>query len=674
MDETTESKTRTVERGTTLASDAEDNGLVTPSSTPDARFHGVKYRQIFQRLAPAATNSTRSLLNALLNRSPIDDIETAFIYAPFIFAMSFVLSIGPLLQKFVLALFYSDSASIYSSLYQEALGSFPSIENWLIVGLDWRFLLLATGITAFSLCRTAPQDVFRHACIASFAGLCVLDVFSATVEQNFTVQFAVENLIMNLLGAFAISLIVLLLAVAYNIIFSVLSARAILRRLVSAFPIATSGVIVSAVVYYLGSFVYKPIPAHITAILSTPISGTAIHDNRSQESQSGTRHATPPTDDVAFQFLPQDIRDGSLSWRGVDSPMSAHWQRRTNTAEFNIAVELFADCIGDSIDSAKSNSANVIHLNNVNDLSLKFDIGSVNIFTPASDTLKGKLHLDSKSYFYWMKKSADQKAVEYTQLVQRDAKLEFSPTSGAAFYISAELLGAKGDAVSPKPRALAIQADDQSFAFSITPDVRRNGDKKLICRSISPTKTTGDTLASHPTAVIGALVRIKSVHTGRTYRPNASNITFSDGDGWITVRTDEAKFSHDGFGILNFISFRGDVSQLAVDNAIIATHLSDSYVAAGRFEVSFHGANQVRIAGKAYALWKNAKRLNSTKWETLDEKTALALSSALGGLFLWLLARCVLILRANNALDALIVTSRQPTPSMSPSKDCGVNH
>jgi hypothetical protein len=577
------------------------------------------------------------------------------VFSPFIVAIAFVLSIGPQLQTYVLALFYADSTSIYGSLYKKELGLFPTIRSWLVAGLDWRFLLLATAIVLYSMRKPSPRLITVFVAISSFVSLCILDAVTATTNKTWTLQFAAETLVMNLFGAIAISMIALLLAAAYDFTFGALPPRLTHRRLICSIPIATGGIIISALVYYVSAFVYKPIPVSISAALAAPASGAAFYSP-----SKSARNDTPHTNEApAFQFLPQDNHTARLTWLSPNNTIVAHWHRAEHAAHFTATIEFFADCFDRAIDGARLIGAHTIRYSSVNDLQIQFDPGGSSLVTLASDPLEGELRLRHEGSFFWLENETG-KLPKYTQFVDDNARVDLTSSDGAAFFISAELFSDSDRVIAPKSRSIVVTADGMPRSFSIEPDRRASGDNKLVCRSIPTTKISGTTLATQPTTSIGALVRIRRNPADQTYSSDASQLSLANGYGWIAIETDatELKLRTQQSGKLTFISFQNGIVRLTVDNQVLSTDARDRFVAFGDFDVSFQSFAEVLLAGTTYALWKNGERMNPTKFESLGENTRFTIIGALGTAFLWLASLCVSLWKVNRPMYAVVPKSR----------------
>lgn len=592
----------------------------------------------------------RRLKEAIRSKQFARYATIAAVTLPFAIAMMFVLSLGPQIQTYALALFYADNASIYGSAYQTGLASFPKIRTWLLDAIDWRFAILAVAITLYSLRKPTPRAMSALAGLSSFVTLCALDALSATASNGWTLQYAAENAVMNLLGALVIAVLFLLLATLYDFLFNALPLRPNTRRLVCVPPIALGGVLVSAFAYYACAFLYKPIPARVTAMLAAPVSGSAFfRPSKSIPANPEAKEQASP-----FQFLPAENHAARLKWLSPQNSIEAHWQRGERAGSFTATIELFADCFDEAIDSAQSISAHVIRLPGIKDLQMQFDPGGSSIFTPASDLLEGKLRLQSSGSLFWLENEAG-KRQKYTQFVDKNPKIDLSASEGVAFYLSADLFSKDDKIVTLQGRSIAILADGQSLVFAIEPQRNSPDTKKLACRSIPPLKNSG-ALSSHPTSWIGALVRIRRDPSERTYSSDASQLVLANGNGWVTVEAErpDAKMRNHPSGTLNFISFAGAIAHFTVDDQVVTTRAGDHFIAMGDFHVSFHSATEVHLTGTTYAMWKNQERMNPTKFESLGEKTRFAFLTGLGAALLWLAKYCASLWKANRPMATLL--------------------
>ncbi|WP_144031475.1 hypothetical protein [Bradyrhizobium cosmicum] len=575
-------------------------------------------------------------------------------------SLSFVVSAGPDIQNYLYALIRSDSPSIYGSAYQDSLVRFPNLRLWLAGAFQLQFLAVAAVIVGFSFQRNGSRSVFVSGVVASYLSLVASDLILGFWGRNLSGAYVLENLIANAAGALVVAFVLVTMMIAGQACFSSMRGPNFLRGLAAAFATLVIGVCMSSAVYYLAEFFYRPIPVRLDVVLDAPINGAIGTKGEVQDIRKKRRSTQDGGDHRPFQIFPSQLDKGTLRWNSPaeDNMFVARWNKLSNSGGFEVAIEFYADCFGDAMNTAPTVESNQVKVVDLSEFSISLDAGPAEFGTIDRSRSSGTMITRSSSFaMYSIGLDPGSKRSKTTQFADKDAELTVrSGGHSLGFYVNAILLAASGSGIAPSTRTFTIQADGKTYSIQVA---KPRGTSKMIgelaCRSVNPAgavKRERATIAGSD-AYLGATVRInKRPSPSSVYGVEESVLRVHGGNGWLTFLQPVDRGTGTGLsGSADFVSFKGNVASLDVDKTSATPRPIDEYHAVGEFVGSFEDAPKVRFAGIAKAFWKNGARENPTKWEKLGWEQRAAMATAIFSIMAGIVGYVAKRIRKDDEID-----------------------
>ena len=538
-------------------------------------------------------------------------------------SLSLLVSTGPNIQHYLLSLIYSDAPSIYGSAYQDSLNRFPHLSDWLRASLYWPFILMSAIIAATAIFFPTARKLFLFSSLVSFFTLTTNDLLVAVITDRFSTGYVFENIIANAAGGILIGFTIIVIVSLANLCFVHASGPIIWRHLIAALTAILVGISLNTVVYYIADFFYRPLSVKLDVVFDHPFYGhvgPAPTDTDTKASKIETRGGSK----TPFTLFPSEINDATIHWTGrtYEEGELVGWTS-TSKDTFDISVEFFADCAPNSPDLSKSIKENEKKFTNIRTFGISLDVGLNRISTLGLPAISGRLatHFDTPLMF-WLDRDENNKNLKTTQFVGKDAKLSiWNHTNDLAIFVSAPLATASKDGVIGTARTLTLSIDNTNYSTRSTPSAGARS-SALNCRSLPlkgwPAKQ--GTAVPEKISQLSTLIRIvRRISPESIYGADDNELTVAGGNGWVAVTqpVEQMSESHTR-GAADFLSFRGSVASLDVDDKSIAPRSIDHYIAFGEFIGQFERSGQLRFSGVAKALWKEQARINPTKWERLS--------------------------------------------------------
>jgi hypothetical protein len=552
-------------------------------------------------------------------------LRAAFLWAtagaPLIISISLVVSTGALVQEYILALIYSDSPSIYGSSYQDTLIKFPQLDQWLLAGLQWPFIIIASCIVAFSLRRSSTRGLFISGILASFLSLVAYDGVSAAFNRTLSAAYIMENVIADAFGSVVIGFILLTVAIVANLCFVHLPGSCLWRRSVAAFVVIFIGTILNAAIFFVAAFFYKPVPVKLDIVIDQPVRGQIFSeiDSARDNAQALTIKTKQDEENRPFQLFPTTVHGVTLSW--VGDKLLVQWNSIATKSTFDAAIGFFADCRIDQINTSKIKESDVLRIGEISNLSVSFDPGLTEFNTTDFAKVSGQLAASLKSpVIFQMDRHPDTKQLEVTQFVgSRSAITIVNDERDLAFYLNAPLAVDSDGSLIDSARTLHLEINESSHLIEAAkPDVKV-GNSVPECKAIAPQGVIGKSqgAVTGSETAFGVLIRINK-KPASVYGGDDSELKVFGDSGWITLNNMQAdEWTRGEAGLVSSVGLKGNVVSLEIDGSPATPHSTDYYFAFGELRGSFEEPTKIRFSGTAVALWKNGARANPTKWERL---------------------------------------------------------
>ena len=571
---------------------------------------------------------------------------------PITISLSILLSIGPSLQQYMVALLSSDQPSIYGSAYAESLIAFPTVGEWVASSLHPLFLGMAIIIATFAVRSNRFTGIVVRLGLLSFLVLSTVDISAALIGGRFNLSESLTDIVANFAGSIVIAVLMSALLRLFEIIAD-WQQPALARALMpAASAMVIASLFVSLVAYLCFQFFYRPMPVDLEITAKPQISGAYALRRRAGAS------FTP------VQLLPEMMRGGSARIISPGGHLRARWDRGATPVIYDARVDLYADCI-DRDPGKLPPSPDPIIWRNVSTLSASFDAGLSDI--SIGDDGSGRYtYADTPPVLYWITDTADGIGVQY--FADGKAVLHRLQADTVDYYLSASLARTDGKVSYKISRTVTVTADGVTIRIQMPKPTRFDPKQKLRCTSLptgSPTGLPGRVAIYKkpflpPSTVIGGIrVRLtpRSTPAIDAAYPRPTTFVVSRMNGWVAIeKLNKDDFRNRSLGTADFLVFKEGLTGLVVDGAKVGVSPDAKIVALGSFDGRVTKAGEVRYSGTAQAIWKDRKRVNPTKWERLSIEIQLFILSTLVGLpyGLFRMARPVLArLKTNDPLTGL---------------------
>jgi hypothetical protein len=550
------------------------------------------------------------------------------ITASFALGLSFVLSTGPQLQTYVLALINSDKASIYGSAYQTSLFRFPTLSEWLLQAFDWRMPLMAAVITVFSLRHLIPRKIAASAFASSFIVLTFNDLITAYAYNHMSVEYALKNIVANTFGGIIVGGLSIAIIGGCDFCFDYASGTSMIRRISGALFAVVAGTLISACMFYAAGLFYKPGPVQLDVLVGSPVQGYVA------PGEQGSRPPASPDRNTPFHLIPGEIEGGEADWLSPGGQLQAQWSSSSSEVPFTASIRLFDGCfeIKDYLHIGDPTPAFTI--SDIKDLKVWFDQGmsDLHVFNEGST---GRFRLATNSVLpYWMDKGEGNDTIKLTEFVDERGHLDFlQPPSATEFFLYAFGIKTAGNKATLQNRTLHIRSGEQEESVDFEGPTEMSSNE-IKCKELPAHEPfeAGKAVIRDSSGVVGVLVRIDRGPTSY-YSREDSELRAANGSGWITIsglRAEDLPRAKPGRA--SFVQFTGNVIDLEVDDARVTPNSAAKYTTFGDFEGSYQRGGKLRFLGTAMALFKDGNRMNPTKWETLSWDRCAFLLTVIGSL------------------------------------------
>jgi hypothetical protein len=541
--------------------------------------------------------------------------------------MSFIISVGPDVQRSVFSTISNDAPDLYSSAYQDSINRFPNLSIWLLHSANWVFPVVGALIILLSFRTTKLKQMVVAVGLWTAVLLTLTDLAATLGSAKFELTDQITNVTANLVGGGVIAVLFGGAMVGFRLLIAQLGeiSRGSGIATAAIFLVAY-GAVASCAAYFGLREVYEPLPAKFSVTILTPTAGFYLADPK----------PPPPFKGIVrrghlFSFLPT----GKAPWTAmVDSSRGAFladWRRAQQARSYDVSMRLVGDCFPQDLNQIPAGPP-LIFQRDVRSLSVALDAGAARAEVARDTVLSGIFTHESPTYF-WLTQDQKDHTFKIDQFAQTKDRIILSSWDGLKFLIGMPLIGKKGENFQTVTRTLNITLDGVVWPIKLQPTPSWSSKAKLKCRAIKLNAPFGSSIdnAIPSDLLYGSLLvslTPSSIQNVLYERPE-STLTFSNMLGSVSannVTADTMERSDDGD--LGALSVQRGLSELEVDGAKIETRPNDSLTVIGDLVAKYGKDGQILANGEARAIWRDNTRLSSTRWEKLTTEWRIALVSA----------------------------------------------
>lgn len=550
---------------------------------------------------------------------------------PAVFCLSFILSIGPTLQYALTGLLSSDSPSIYGTAFDEGLVAWPSISDWLKYGLDPLFLAISATAFFASCYARRFSEMLVILVIAIFMCLTANDILISLFSNREDAPNLAASIVSNFFGSLSIAVLMAIFLVLYEKIAKISYAFSeTFIKICASFFLILFGILTSCAFYYISYYFYQPLSADVLVTLKAPGAGSYLpSDERSLRSEHSEVRSFSP--------LPEKVAGGGATLTSPERSIPIAWKKLHSYPTYDATIQVYAGCGPQPNVADLPENGPKLHFKDVHVISAAFDSsGSSHLVIPKTKDNRFTFK-DNQPNFFWIRRDKDQLSIQLFSA--GNGVLRNSLSEASTFYLDAMLLGRVGDATHFRPRTFAFLSDGKPYIVSFGASKKLSASSRESCRSVSFSASPLDApknpkqINLYPETVdIGVLVRIvpRIQEPVDVLFPSYAETLVKGVDGWLEIEgLPIDQFNESALGVASMLQLTGGVETFTVDGKVFDAGPSCDIQAFGKFYGMYRADATLRFRGSAKAIWKDGKRLNSTKWERLTTEAQLAILGAI---------------------------------------------
>lgn len=569
-----------------------------------------------------------------------------------------LLTLGPSFQQHGLALLTSPSSSLYQSVYKDALISFPTFKQWISSINYWLYSIGAAALT-FCLYKSRSMRGALILCsVSSFAFMSILDASSFIIYKSITTSDFLSSIASNIVGGpLTAAILIVTLWISERLRGSI-AEHAKLAEIVSSFVPAVFGLLIFLFQYYALTLFFSPAPSNLE-IKTSPKSGASFlfsqemkirhQKNLKNECECESEEKSEKKD---FKFLNGQF-DGDYLFQGKSDNANLSW-KATSSEEFEVYISAFDGCLTEDLFNASRDRGKPLKIQNIKNLSLTLDSGMVILGTRAID---GNIEISQSDVQPSWHYTNDEGHVLHRFATAADTAEYWSNKANLKFSLQLPLLDLDNSKATPIERTIKLTVNDKTYSLTFKPSDNQGEVPPNLCApfNLSPQPLTLRTNISRGSS-IKLSIELRQSQKPKTYNFTKQNsIALTGLNGWHTIDHIKPERIEDLIspGEMQGLQIAGNIDYLRLNGEAIKNLHEHEY--------SFYSASIMGRAddkgsmiyqGSADWVWVDGKRLNKTRWESLDSATQ-GILLTLAGLLVIAFARTLHVCMKKN--DSYII-------------------
>lgn len=530
----------------------------------------------------------------------------------------FILGSGPELQKYLVLLLNTTELSIYDSAFpNQAISSFPKLDDWLKFSFNWRFLLISIIISLLVLKRQKAQRCFLLVVVATFLVLTANDAVTILFDRQLDFYDFLISGAANLIGSFFVAFIYI--ATRYISEWIIVSSifKINLISFLAYFPIAITAIVSNIFVYYCLEMFYKPLPVRLDIQVANPISGMIQYKSKTEVGSQST------TNQTRFGLIPLKQIPARINLISPRNKQIAHWRVTKEGLSYNYSISFFLNCSGilDDHDMLPKSKPFFVG-KNIKSLKFNMNDGHNQLQYKEEGTLGSEFSINtSDPTQFWINSKQsenEQPLISITTFVTEKALLNIKASQQEEFFLKSIPLKIDNEKIVNSTRKFSFEVDgikkDVSFTSSGIKETETQN-----CQAFNPSSldNNGVITSSNSNAFFDIHITLSPNYNGQSKFINATSETnITNANGWLEVQSIlSSNLDTESFDAVKFLVLRGAFDKVLIDGASDPTNKYSNYVIYGDLKGSYGKNGEMRFVGKSDVMWRGNIRVNPTKWE-----------------------------------------------------------
>ncbi len=570
-----------------------------------------------------------------------------------------LLSLGPAFQQHSVALFSSQSPSIYQSVYSDGMIEFSPISAWLTDALLPRYvfgsMLLILGLKKSQTFRGGVVLVF----LAAFFVHMAIDIYNYLSLSRGRISL-LECFASNALGCALLSFLYVSIASLSQAFLINITEHPRIAGFISSIAPVSIAILALLIEYYILALFFNPSSSYVEARVGPDATISLLFDDDikeklAQKAREKCQCDEPAGDDNNFKFLNGDF-SGHFSINGQGSEPAIVWNPAPD-ATADITIEAYDGCYASPDKRIAGASKSTLSFKSVNTFEVKLPPSLLLVRSLAKH---GNLNMQNVRLApIWLKK--EEKKYSLTRFVAESQPVDYRVRDAAIeLEIVVPLIDITQESRTKRAgKELMIVENGKPQTIKLLPSTGALDVNK--CSPISIASQGGEQILTNLTNIATVRLTIKPTSAPDDFVYDKRNhVTFKGLGGWYSVSEVESEHtkqlatpglvqSLSVFKGLQYLSLNGrsveklDNRMFTFDKSSIQAHLSDD--------------NTLIMKGESNLVWVDKRRLSPTRWENMDIATQ--------GILLGLAGVLVL------GLGALFRSLWQSNPALSPDRSIG---
>lgn len=573
-----------------------------------------------------------------LNKTTIVDILKGGIIAlPYAILISFIFTIGGVIQEIVIKLFSSEESNLYDTVHQGMITVFDvGFIKWFI-SYYHTWLIIPCLLIVMLINNTTPKKAFIRTAFLVFIILTILDYF--LFDSNYEDFDILTNVTFNLIGSLIIAAILVLsidTGMVINNYFE--NYNMTLRRIISSLIAIIYGFIIVFIIYTIYKNIYTVTPSNINLTLNLPVNGVYNTDNNSTSENFGL--FSSPTPNVE-----------KFSWIGFNHHFTLKWNAKTNKKAntYDAEIRVIGECLPDKnlISKALLNIPTYT-LNDISNLELFANDGPIKLFTLNNSKI-GKLLVTTDHSTIFNIKDLKKLGYQLSRWIKESDRItHLSWTNQVSYVLFLPNIDYSDSKVYIKNRDIAIKSNTETLKINLIPN-KITSDINLSCSTFPASDNGRYKLKS---VLGGVILTLKKTNKNSSVLDdfNTKNKTFIQGfSGWMIAKEiNKTKItSFINQGNLNMLNTRAHIEQLILDKNKYykeSSQVNDIYITKANLHGEIIDNKLLKINGSSKVIYINQQRATSTRWEKINLKYKFLFFSLFSSLLYLIIKRLRVIL------------------------------
>lgn len=544
--------------------------------------------------------------------------------AGFSLGIAFLVSIGPLLQEILVALFDVNNTNLYESVVPDGIALDRGLKRWILAAFELPWQITAIVATLLAVQMKGWQRTVIAFAVAVAAGLTILDTVYGTMYGQISIDELFINVAANVLGGLSIGLVIFFILWSSLFLRIAMGLKREYQDIVTAVTATTLGLGISLMLYVAIAKVLQPVEVQARVLANLPINGvigkTYEVDKDGEEKNR-------------FRFIGNRSKVDHVTLRGTQG-VEWEWKSEEENTYFVATAYAVGNCF--ELDKVKNldKGKPILEISNIKRIYISAE-GFIERVVVAGRQIGVSVERGPVSQF-WIKRNKSGSGVNLTEFLLLEDTIHGNTSGNIEILITAVTAQhtKEGDTLQRVPRKINLQFNDENFPIVFDPKMQNDTDEKLSCKTLIQSSVSTTKNVYENVAMAGIYAEIKRIQKPRHYWVSFDGqYEFHVGNGWLRrsgIRhSDLQSVAAEELGM---IVIDTPIEELFVNGERYEIPIGVGFRGHGKIRASYDETDGLTFSGTFHAAWLDAQRLNLTPWERWSFEVKMAILTTIGSI------------------------------------------